>query len=61
MGTRRVLGDIRVQQVRRGDGRRAYTIVLPDSKVYGEPDGFLRGCEGGTSLMARYAVAARRP
>jgi hypothetical protein len=56
MGAPRVLGDIRVQQVRRGDGRRSFLIVLPDSKVYEEPDGFLRECEGGTDRTYAYLL-----
>ncbi|HMG64471.1 MAG TPA: tyrosine-type recombinase/integrase, partial [Streptosporangiaceae bacterium] len=43
-------------QIRRGDGRRAYTIVLPGGGVHGEPDGFLRRCAGGTDRTYAYLL-----
>jgi integrase len=51
-----VVGDIRVQQIARGDGRRTYTIVLPEGGVYRDPDGFLRRCEAGTCRTYAYLL-----
>ena len=56
MTGRLVIGDIRVQEVVRGDGRRAYTIVLPDGEVCGLPDRFLRHCQGGTDRTYAYLL-----
>ena len=56
MAGRLVIGDIRVQEVVRGDGRRAYTIVLPDGEVCGLPDRFLRRCQGGTDRTYAYLL-----
>ena len=56
MARRPVIGDIRVQEVVRGDGRRAYTIVLPDGRVYGLADRFLRPYQGGTDRTYAYLL-----
>jgi integrase len=53
---RLVLGDVRVQEVIRGDGRRAYTIVLPAGEVHRVADGFLRTREGGTDRTYAYLL-----
>ncbi|MEU0896771.1 tyrosine-type recombinase/integrase [Streptomyces massasporeus] len=50
-----VLGDLRVQQMRRAGGGRSYTIVRPDSSVDAEADSFLRSYEGrGTQKTYAY-------
>lgn len=51
-----VLGDIRVQEVVRGDGRRTYTIMLPGGEVHRLADGFLRAREGGTDRTYAYLL-----
>ena len=51
-----VIGKIRVQEVVRGDGRRTYTIVMPDGEVYEIADRFLRRCEGGTDRTYAYLL-----
>jgi len=56
MAGRPVIGEIRVQEVVRGDGRRAYTIVLPDGEVCGVADRFLRRCRGGTDRTYAYLL-----
>jgi integrase len=56
MAGRPVIGEIRVQEVVRGDGRRAYTIVLPGGGVYEMPDRFLRRCQGGTDRTYAYLL-----
>jgi integrase len=56
MAGRPVIGDIRVQEVVRGNGRRSYTIVMPDGEVYGMPDRFLRRCQGGTDRTYAYLL-----
>lgn len=56
MGGRLIVGDVRVQEVLRGDGRRAYTIVLPGSEVHRMADGFLRACQGGTDRTYAYLL-----
>lgn len=48
MGGRPVLEGIRVQEIRRGDGRLEFTILLPDGRVDHLADRFLRTCAGGT-------------
>jgi integrase len=53
---RLVVGEIRVQEVVRGDGRRAYTILLPGGEVYRMPDGFLRTCAAGTDRTYAYLL-----
>lgn len=56
MAGRPVIGEIRVQPVVRGDGQRAYTIVMPDGEVCGMPDRFLRRCQGGTGRTYAYLL-----
>src|SRR5258708_28643183 len=56
MAGRTVIGEIRVQEVFRGDGRRSYTIVRPDGEVCGIADRFLRRCEGGTDRTYAYLL-----
>jgi integrase len=56
MGGRPVVGEIRVQEIIRGDGRREYTIALADGSLYQEPDGFLRRCEAGTDRTYAYLL-----
>jgi integrase len=51
-----IIGDVRVQEVVRGDGRRAYTIVLPGGEVHRTADGFLRTCRGGTDRTYAYLL-----
>lgn len=48
MAGRLVIGDLRVQEVVRGDGRRAYTILQSGGEVHRLADGFLRARAGGT-------------
>jgi hypothetical protein len=50
------MGDIRVQEVIRGDGRVTYTIMLPDGEVHRLADGFLRAKEGGTDRTYSYLL-----
>jgi len=54
---RPVIGEVRVQEVVRGDGRRSYTVVGPDGSVLAMPDGFLRACEPGTNRTYAYQLA----
>jgi hypothetical protein len=56
MAGRLVIGDVRVQEVVRGDGRRAYTVVGPDGNLWSIVDGFLRGCEPGTARTYAYML-----
>jgi integrase len=49
MGRGLVIGDLRVQAVRRKDRVRSFTIVWPDGSLHGEADEFLRGYEGSGS------------
>jgi hypothetical protein len=46
MARRVVVGDLRVQQIQRRDGRRSRTIVWPEGTEYPEADRFLRRHEG---------------
>ncbi|RRR77244.1 integrase [Streptomyces sp. RP5T] len=43
-----MVGELRVQEIVRGDGRVSYTIVDTDCTVVVEADGFLRTCAAGT-------------
>lgn len=56
MAGRLVLGELRVQEVRQGDGRRTHTIVLPSGEVHVLADGFLRQCCGGTDRTYAYLL-----
>ncbi|MEU4955208.1 integrase [Streptomyces lavendulae] len=50
-----VLGDLRVQALKRAGGGRSYTIVWPDGSVDEESDSFLRTYEGrGTQKTYAY-------
>jgi integrase len=52
-----VVGDLRVQEIRRGDGRRSWTIVWPDGAVHVEADRFLLRHEGsGTQRTYAYLL-----
>lgn len=51
-----VVGAIRVQEILRGDGSRAYTIVLPSGDVHKMADGLLRSCRGGTDRTYAYLL-----
>lgn len=55
-GPKIVIGDLRVQPIYRQDGRRAYTIVWPDSSVHLIADGFLRTCTTGTARTYAYLL-----
>src|SRR5258707_6870980 len=57
MGQGFVVGDLRVQQIERGDGGLSFTIVWPEGAVHGEADRFLRGHEGsGTQRTYAYLL-----
>lgn len=50
-----VVGDLRVQQIERRDGRRSWTVVWPEGTVHAEADRFLREHEGsGTQKTYAY-------
>ncbi|MGH3406162.1 MAG: tyrosine-type recombinase/integrase [Streptosporangiaceae bacterium] len=52
-----VVGDLRVQQIERGDGGRSFTIVWPEGSVREDADRFLRGYEGsGTQRTYAYLL-----
>ncbi|MGV7406098.1 tyrosine-type recombinase/integrase, partial [Mycobacterium kansasii] len=55
MAGRLVVG-LRVQEITRGDGRRAYTILDGVGAVYGVADGYLRRCAGGTDRTYAYLL-----
>ena len=42
MARRVMIGDLRVQQIDRRDGRRSWTIVWPEGTEHAEADRFLR-------------------
>jgi integrase len=55
MTRRVVVGDLRVQRIDRGDGRRSWTIVWPEGAVHEEADRFLRVHDGsGTQRTYAY-------
>lgn len=57
MARRVVVGDLRVQQIVRQEGRRAWTIVWPEGAVHREADGFLGRHEGsGTQRTYAYLL-----
>jgi len=57
MARRHVVGDLRVQELRRKDGRRSWTIVWPEGAVHEEADRFLRRHEGsGTQRTYAYLL-----
>jgi len=49
-----VVGDLRVQQIERKDGRRSWTIVWPEGTVHTEADRFLR-LHDGSGTQRTYA------
>ena len=57
MARRVVVGDLRVQQIDRRDGRRSWTIVWPEGTEHAEADRFLRRHEGsGTQRTYAYVL-----
>ena len=57
MARRVVIGDLRVQQIDRRDGRRSWTIVWPEGTEHAEADRFLRRHEGsGTQRTYAYVL-----
>ncbi|EUA09787.1 phage integrase family protein [Mycobacterium kansasii 662] len=52
----RLVVGLRVQEITRGDGRRAYTILDGVGAVYGVADGYLRRCAGGTDRTYAYLL-----
>ena len=57
MARRVVVGDLRVQQIQRSDGRRSWTIVWPEGTEHAEADRFLRKHEGsGTQRTYAYVL-----
>ena len=53
---RPIVGEVRVQEIVRRDGRRMYTILREDGQVYEIADGFLRTCAGGTDRTYAYLL-----
>lgn len=52
-----VVGDLRVQQIERKNGRRSWTIVWPEGTVHAEADRFLRVHDGsGTQRTYAYLL-----
>jgi integrase len=51
-----VVNDVRVQELRRQDGRFGYTIVGPDGSVHEAADGFLRTLKAGTARTYAYLI-----
>jgi hypothetical protein len=52
-----VVGDLRVQQIERKNGRRSWTIVWPEGAVHAEADRFLRTHDGsGTQRTYAYLL-----
>jgi integrase len=52
-----VVGDLRVQEIRRGNGCRGWTVVWPEGSVYAEADRFLARYEGsGTQRTYAYLL-----
>lgn len=57
MARRLVIGELRVQEIRRVDGRRSWTIVWPKGREHVEADRFLRRYEGsGTQRTYSYLL-----
>lgn len=57
MVRRLVIGELRVQEIRRADGRRSWTIVWPEGREHVEADRFLRRYEGsGTQRTYAYLL-----
>lgn len=55
MGRAPVIGDLRVQNVRLGDGHEAWTIVWPEGAVHEEADRYLRRYDGAPGTQRTYA------
>ena len=52
-----LLGELRVQELTRRDGRRSWTILWPEGTVHSEADRFLRRHEGsGTQRTYAYLL-----
>lgn len=51
-----MIGVARVQKIVRVDGRRAYTVVDADGRIFEVADGFLRGCSTGTARTYAYRL-----
>lgn len=51
-----IINDLRVQELRRQDGRFGYTIVEPDGSVSALADGYLRGLDAGTARTYAYLL-----
>ncbi|WP_393096907.1 hypothetical protein [Streptomyces sp. LN325] len=56
VGGRLVVGQLRVQEIARGDGRVCYTIMDTDCTLVAEADGFLRTCAAGTDRTYAYVL-----
>ncbi len=56
MSGRLVMGELRVQEVRCGDGRRAVTILNSDGSVHAAAEAFLCDCAGGTDRTYAYLL-----
>ncbi|MCX5061695.1 tyrosine-type recombinase/integrase [Streptomyces sp. NBC_00452] len=56
MGRRLVIGDIRVQEVVRGDGRLEYTVMDDSGDTYETPDQYLRTLTVGTARTYAYML-----
>jgi len=57
VGRKVVIGDLRVQEMTRKDGRRSWTIVWPEGTVHRDADRFLRQHEGsGTQRTYAYLL-----
>ncbi|CAM5272334.1 DEAD/DEAH box helicase family protein [Streptomyces atroolivaceus] len=56
MDGRLVVGDLRVQEIVRGNGRVSYTVVDTDCTLVAEADGFLRTCRAGTDRTYAYVL-----
>ena len=55
-----VVGDLRVQQIERKDGRRSWTIVWPEGTEHTEADRFLR-LRDGSGTQRTYAYLLVEP
>jgi hypothetical protein len=49
-----VIGDLRVQEIKHGDGHLSWTIVWPEGTVHPEADRFLR-LHDGSGTQRTYA------
>lgn len=53
---RLLVGDLRVQEIVRGNGRVSHTVVDTDCTLVAEADGFLRACRAGTDRTYAHAL-----